>query len=90
MDSNPGTSSDAAGERMNLDRGKQVSPQVMKEYAEEQRKRRATIILDNYQLLMRYALENQKSIPQTRIYFQRVAVGEHPAPIIRNWFPVSR
>lgn len=60
MESNPDTGRDAAGGGTHSDRAKQAPPRVMKEYSEEQRKRRATTILDNYQLLMKYALENQK------------------------------
>ncbi|KAK5045617.1 hypothetical protein LTR84_008986 [Exophiala bonariae] len=57
--------------------------------AEEQRRNRAAVILDNYQELMRYALANEQSIPATRVYFQKVAAGGSPAPIIKDWFKIA-
>lgn len=79
----------------------------MEEYTAEQRKKRATLILENYQLLIKYALENQQvsyfqdntmqetltsrqSVPATRVYFEKVAAGDTPTPIIKNWFTLSR
>lgn len=30
-----------------------------------------------------------QSIPATRLYFEKVAAGMDPEPIIRNWFTVQ-
>ncbi|EXJ57826.1 uncharacterized protein A1O5_12384 [Cladophialophora psammophila CBS 110553] len=62
-------------------------PCTREEYEKKQRKQRAEMILAQYDLLMRYAVENQLSIPQTRQYFRKVALGIPTAPVIKNWFP---
>ncbi|ETN45066.1 uncharacterized protein HMPREF1541_09942 [Cyphellophora europaea CBS 101466] len=56
------------------------------DYGQEAKVTRAILILANYQLLIKYANLNQKSIPRTRYYFEQVAVGAEPDPIIQNWF----
>lgn len=64
---------------------------------------RAVHVLGNSGLLMKYALENdvvslarncreanadvKQSIPQTRYYFEQVAAGGNPKPVIKKWFP---
>ncbi|KAL6247202.1 hypothetical protein RBB50_005545 [Rhinocladiella similis] len=50
-----------------------------------QRQQRAEMILNHYQLLWKYADANDKSVAQTRTYFQKVALGLKPEPIIENW-----
>ncbi|KAJ4519062.1 hypothetical protein HRR83_003628 [Exophiala dermatitidis] len=56
------------------------------DYSERQRRERAQAILNNYQLLMEYAVANGRSIPQTRTYFRKVALGMKADPIIKYWF----
>ncbi|KIW87003.1 uncharacterized protein Z519_12468 [Cladophialophora bantiana CBS 173.52] len=62
-------------------------PCEREEYEKKQRKQRAELILAQHDLLIRYAVENQLSIPQTRQYFRKVALGIPTAPVIKNWFP---
>ncbi|KIW14357.1 hypothetical protein PV08_07139 [Exophiala spinifera] len=50
-----------------------------------QRRERAEMILNHYQLLWKYADANDKSVPQTRSYFHKVALGLKTEPIIENW-----
>ncbi|KAK5031438.1 hypothetical protein LTR13_007766 [Exophiala sideris] len=61
-------------------------PKNAVDYEKLQTKQRAQVILDHYQLLMHYAIANDKSIPQTRVYFQKVTLGIATEPIIKNWF----
>ncbi|KIX05465.1 uncharacterized protein Z518_06337 [Rhinocladiella mackenziei CBS 650.93] len=61
-------------------------PKNKEEYDKKQKKDRAQAILSNYQIMMSYALANDKSLPQTRAYFQKVALGIPTEPIIKNWF----
>jgi len=61
-------------------------PQDRAQYDELQKQQRAQVILSHYQMLMNYAIANEKSIPQTRAYFQKVALGIDTEPIIKNWF----
>ncbi|KIW74429.1 hypothetical protein Z517_12369 [Fonsecaea pedrosoi CBS 271.37] len=72
-----------------VDQGEPASEQSHKkeDYESIQRKRRAEMILAQYDLLMKYAVENNLSIPQTRQYFRKVALGIPTEPIIKNWFP---
>ncbi|OAP55510.1 hypothetical protein AYL99_10483 [Fonsecaea erecta] len=65
-----------------------AKPSARKEEHERiQRKQRAEMILAQYDLLMKYAMENKLSIPQTRQYFRKVALGIPTEPVIKNWFP---
>ncbi|KAH0848728.1 hypothetical protein FOPE_03238 [Fonsecaea pedrosoi] len=64
-----------------VDQGEPASEQSHKEdYESIQRKRRAEMILAQYDLLMKYAVENN-------LYFRKVALGIPTEPIIKNWFP---
>lgn len=90
----------------------QSAAQKQEAYEKSQRRQRAELILGQYDLLMKYAVENQivsrsmychpnlpspplgwdltkteQSIPQTRAYFQKVALGIEVDPVIKNWFP---
>ncbi|KIX94550.1 uncharacterized protein Z520_09596 [Fonsecaea multimorphosa CBS 102226] len=56
----------------------------MEEYDRIQRRQRAELILSQYDLLMKYALENKL----TREYFRKVALGIPTDPVIKNWFPI--
>ncbi|KAK5087384.1 hypothetical protein LTR24_006735 [Lithohypha guttulata] len=46
---------------------------------------RAITILENNQLIMRYAVANNLSVPKVRVYFEKVAGGFGPEPIITKW-----
>jgi hypothetical protein len=78
-------------------------PRDQAQYDELQKQQRAQVVLSHYQMLMNYAIANEKvgsfdraretgvdktrqSIPQTRAYFQKVALGIDTEPIIKNWF----
>ncbi|ETI20116.1 hypothetical protein G647_08150 [Cladophialophora carrionii CBS 160.54] len=62
------------------------SPRTKDDYATAQSKQRAEMILGQYDLLIKYAVENGVSIPQTRAYFRKVSLGIATEPIIKNWF----
>lgn len=90
----------------------QTASEKKESYEKVQRRQRAELILGQYDLLMKYAVENQivsqlmschlkvlsrspwawaltkreQSIPQTRAYFQKVALGVEVEPVIKNWF----
>ncbi|EXJ77183.1 hypothetical protein A1O3_10341 [Capronia epimyces CBS 606.96] len=59
-----------------------MKAKTREDYSQKQRKERAQAILDNYQLLMDYAVANGK----TRTYFRKVALGIPTEPIIKHWF----
>ncbi|KIW22259.1 uncharacterized protein PV07_12163 [Cladophialophora immunda] len=63
------------------------NPAQPEEYERIQRKQRAEAILAQYDILMKYAVENNLSIPQTRQYFRKVALEIPTEPVIKNWFP---
>ncbi|KAJ9651912.1 hypothetical protein H2198_008841 [Neophaeococcomyces mojaviensis] len=55
--------------------------------AAQQTQDRAITILTNHQLMMRYAIANDLSVPKVRVYFEKVAAGFDPTPIITKWYP---
>ncbi|KAK5453414.1 hypothetical protein LTS15_006599 [Exophiala xenobiotica] len=61
-------------------------PRDLAQYDELQKQQRAQVVLSHYQMLMNYAIANEKSIPQTRAYFQKVALGIDTEPSIKYWF----
>lgn len=109
-----GTGAEAQGNNLR----NPTSTETRETIEEVQRKQRAEMILGQYDLLMKYAVENQlvsggtprdalfrrrphvliglylvmtgeQSIPQTRAYFQKVALGMDVEPVIKNWFTRS-
>ncbi|KIW62225.1 hypothetical protein PV04_10420 [Phialophora macrospora] len=61
-------------------------PRKKEDYEKIQSKQRAEMILGQYDLLIKYAVENGISIPKTRAYFRKVALGIEAQPVIKNWF----
>ncbi|KAK5072932.1 hypothetical protein LTS08_007087 [Lithohypha guttulata] len=53
--------------------------------ATQQLQERAITVLANEQLMLRYALANDLSVPKVRVYFEKVAGGFEPKPIIKKW-----